>query len=1733
MYYAELDGVTNAEVAGADLRASALDAEEQIAARMTKSESYRGDFDQTSATTDKRMSTTFFYGTKGDEIADYSHNYKLFGTGAGTDVKTTSYMYYAELDDITDAEVAGSDLRASALDAQEQIAARMTKSESYRGDFDQTSATIDKRMSTTYFEGNKGEEISDYTHNYKTYGSAAGTDVNTVVVYFYKDTIERAGASDDMSPLIWVNTYKYNDQLDTPSEIDAVTSGYDTAIISRTVNSIEDSLGYERYKGEELADHTITYRLKKDPSGAYSPSEEKTIGVYFYGDSTSASKRAVDADSADDLTGQINTYKYCDLYDTDVERDSIVLADREALMSITYNNLREAGASEDRFRGDEVADHTIGFGIKKNSSGDYIDSEEKTVSVYFYGDSSSATARAEDVSSEDLTGQINTYKYCDLYDTAPEIEGITVSSDTALMTATYNNLREAGASEDRQKGEEIADWTYNYHLKKTGTSYISSVLRTTTLYHYEDPAGGDDPVRAENAGPDTPLRKQTVYKNDFISLPADPDAIRFQEIFFVGDKNEETTDYSLNYTYDQEISLSTVYFYGDSMSRASDPSILSTDEPLRKTETYRLDPVDPDTGVIDPDAIKLSETINFGDERGEEIADYTRTYSIDRFSGSADVISTTVFRYDTGAGDPFERADNAGVTVDSALRAQIVYNGDTTAGTPISMDDSTTQSAIVNIVVPSDDIVNVARLDGDKGEEKNTWSVDRKGVVQDYSYEDKFWTYSDVDSGSGPTGDENTFDEVTRVDVSGNGYSTYYEVNRYNDSQVKYTMDYKGTITTYIYDADEFLESTTYSTDKAVFAEDGTGAVSVATKVTETFFERNEDSFWEPRAKYALDGENTVTAYFYHDVSRDQYFTLQFEEVDVAETTPLAAGPSGGANIHTFVENMTGITSTASPEDSLETSTYNSFIPDKDVDPVKITKSYSSKNDYGEIETAMIIQPNGLFVYYNYEEITDLSYPDPDLRFRTLMSRTTSWGSLSSFDSITILDMYGNVSVTVGSGGVSQHHRFMDPGMMGSGVDKRESVTDAIYYYDTNGKLLRIEQTEVKSYQIQYSVGTPPDADTYTQTKYLDTDIVYTYDYKTDPDTGALEIGTFTDPGGTGETIEAAAISKGEYASSGDLYNVQYFDDEMRLVETWAKLPTYDDDGIYTGDVWGRSQVYTYVGDPDDDASGTTTDLLSALSVIGSFRGEIDDMGDDTITVNGIAYKANTGGVEVIDEDGSEIEWGDLLAEFLTEEARYVRILGTPGFSVSSPGTATRIEVVTDIGRIQSADFTNDTIKINDIDYTVSPESLEIIDENREMIPWDGEEGLENIYTAHTDAGLPTYIWISAGQDNLINRIGLAFGSIRIGGVDARVTSSTMIYDLEGTEINIQQMSSLLSEDPEELYIRAQSSKVGGMWVVDRIDLVGPPETQTLGIAGEFNDLGGISAVTDVLVSANTADNTIQAAGASIKVLDRTVIADSRGDAIDTYETASEKVDYLESIRNNYEAQGIFEVLKIVAMREGGEWVAEHITIANDLPTIGNTVLTGSISEVNENKKTLTFGGVKMNYGNAFLEDIEGNSIYLASGDDAALNAVSDVLNDNGGAIYARIRASMVRGEWNINRIKVISDISGNASISGDITSIDPFSDTVTARGQDIEIIGSVTVAGKSIFIPDQTDVMKDEKGNSVTVDQLSNIFDYNSSYMEATAADVDFFLADDGSLVLSDLSVRPGRHANWCRDPG
>ena len=91
-------------------------------------------------------------GEKGDEIADYSYNYKL---GTQT-VKSTSVFYYGDTLRATDASVTAEDA--------------MVMSESYKTSDISTINTAmgtSNLLSKTFYVGEKGDEIADYSYNYK------------------------------------------------------------------------------------------------------------------------------------------------------------------------------------------------------------------------------------------------------------------------------------------------------------------------------------------------------------------------------------------------------------------------------------------------------------------------------------------------------------------------------------------------------------------------------------------------------------------------------------------------------------------------------------------------------------------------------------------------------------------------------------------------------------------------------------------------------------------------------------------------------------------------------------------------------------------------------------------------------------------------------------------------------------------------------------------------------------------------------------------------------------------------------------------------------------------------------------------------------------------------------------------------------------------------------------------------------------------------------------------------------------------------------------------------------------------------------------------------------------------------------------------------------------------------------------------------------------------------------
>ena len=144
---------------------------------MTTSETYKGELSSVDST--KLMSRTFYTGEKGDEVADYTHNFKL-GT---TTIKTTSFYLY-------------TGKRASDATPEEA----MTTSETYKGELSAIDAT--KLMRRTFYVGEKGDEVADYTHNFKL-GTAT---IKTTSFYLY--TGKRAGDATPEEAMTTRETYK-------------------------------------------------------------------------------------------------------------------------------------------------------------------------------------------------------------------------------------------------------------------------------------------------------------------------------------------------------------------------------------------------------------------------------------------------------------------------------------------------------------------------------------------------------------------------------------------------------------------------------------------------------------------------------------------------------------------------------------------------------------------------------------------------------------------------------------------------------------------------------------------------------------------------------------------------------------------------------------------------------------------------------------------------------------------------------------------------------------------------------------------------------------------------------------------------------------------------------------------------------------------------------------------------------------------------------------------------------------------------------------------------------------------------------------------------------------------------------------------------------------------------------------------------------------------------------------
>src|SRR5512137_1140312 len=116
---------------------------------MTKSETYK---DQ-GVGAKKMRSEALYQQGKGDEVGDYSFNYKLDVAGNYVSepvLKTTSKFYYGATFMTADNAAITSETA-------------MTKSETYK---DQ-GVVANKMQSETFYQQGKGDEVADYSFNYK------------------------------------------------------------------------------------------------------------------------------------------------------------------------------------------------------------------------------------------------------------------------------------------------------------------------------------------------------------------------------------------------------------------------------------------------------------------------------------------------------------------------------------------------------------------------------------------------------------------------------------------------------------------------------------------------------------------------------------------------------------------------------------------------------------------------------------------------------------------------------------------------------------------------------------------------------------------------------------------------------------------------------------------------------------------------------------------------------------------------------------------------------------------------------------------------------------------------------------------------------------------------------------------------------------------------------------------------------------------------------------------------------------------------------------------------------------------------------------------------------------------------------------------------------------------------------------------------------------------------------
>src|SRR4029077_8541884 len=474
-----------------------------------------------------RRSSSYFVGEKGDEIADYAYNYK----SDGITVKSTSVNFYGS-----------SQVRASSAGEFDAL----TRSDSHN--IGLISGVLDSnRRASSYFVGEKRDEIADYAYNYKS----DGITVKSTSVNFYGISQVRASSA---------------------GEFDALTrsDSHNIGLISGVLDSNRRSSSYfVGEKGDEIADYAYNY--KSDGITV------KSTSVNFYG---SSQVRASSAGEFDALT----------------RSDSHNIG----LISGVLDSNRRSSSYFVGEKGDEIADYAYNY----KSDGITV----KSTSVNFYGISQVRASSA---------GEFDALTRSD-------------SHNIGLISGVLDSNRRSSSYFVGEKGDEIADYAYNY--KSDGIT-----VKSTSVNFY-----GSSQVRASSAGEFDALTRSDSHNIGLISGVLDSN--RRSSSYFVGEKGDEIADYAYNYKSDGTTVKSTsVNFYGTSQVRASSAGEFDA---LTRSDSHNIGLI---SGVLDSNRRSSS---SFVGEKGDEIADYAYNYKSD----GTTVKSTSVNFYGTSQ----VRASSAG-----------------------------------------------------------------------------------------------------------------------------------------------------------------------------------------------------------------------------------------------------------------------------------------------------------------------------------------------------------------------------------------------------------------------------------------------------------------------------------------------------------------------------------------------------------------------------------------------------------------------------------------------------------------------------------------------------------------------------------------------------------------------------------------------------------------------------------------------------------------------------------------------------------------------------------------------------------------------------------------------------------------------------------------------------------------------------------------------------------------